>query len=75
MYKITTVVPTNEIWRFNELGDLIPVEDGTTTVITTAKEGDVAIKLVGDFCKMIVADEVKSLTITKCNDNHRQTEV
>lgn len=75
MYKITTVVPTNEIWRFNELGDLIPIEDGTTTVTTTAQEGDVAIRLVVDFCKMIVAGEVKSLTITKDDDNHTQTEL
>lgn len=75
MYKITTVVPTNEIWRFNELGDLIPVEDGTTTVITTAQEGDAAIRLIVGFCKMIADGKVKSLTITKDDDNHKQTEV
>lgn len=75
MYKIITEVPTNEIWRFNESGNLIQIEDATTTVITTAKEGDVTIRLVVDFCKMIVDDKVKSLTITKDDGNHKQTEV
>lgn len=77
MYKITTVIPNNELQVSNELGDLSPLQiEGTTTVITTAREDDAALRLIVGFCKMIAAGEkVKSLTVTKCNDNHKQTEV
>lgn len=76
MYKITTVVPNSEMQTLNEWGDLSPIEiEGTTTVITTAQEGDAAIRLIVGFCKMIAAGTVKSLTVTKCNDNHKQPEV
>lgn len=76
MYKITAVVPNNELQTLNEWGDLSPIEiEGTTTVITTAQEGDASLRLIVGFCKMIAADKVKSLTITKDDDNHKQTEV
>ena len=75
MYKITTVVPNNELQTLNEWGDLSPIEiEGTTTVITTAREDDASLRLIVGFCKMIAADKVKSLTITKDDDNHKQTE-
>lgn len=76
MYKITTVVPNREMQVPNEWGDLTPIDiEGTTTLITTVREGDDALRLIVGFCKMIAAgDKVKSLTITKCNDNHKQTE-
>lgn len=76
MYKITTVVPNNELQTPNEWGDLSPLEiEGTTTVITTAREDDDALRLIVGFCKMIAANKVKSLTITKDDDNHKQPEV
>lgn len=76
MYKITTVVPNSELQTLNEWGDLSPIEiEGTTTVITTAREDDAALRLIVGFCKMIAADKVKSLTITKDDDNHKQPEV
>lgn len=76
MYKITTVIPNKELQIPNEWGVLSPLEiEGTTTVITTAREDDDALRLIVGFCKMIAAGEkVKSLTITKCNDNHKQPE-
>lgn len=76
MYKITTVVSNSEMQTLNEWGDMSPIEiEGTTTVITTAQEGDAAIRLIVGFCKMIADGKVMSLTVTKCNDNHKQTEV
>ena len=76
MYKITTVVPNNELQIPNEWGDLSPLEiEGTTTVITTSREDDNALRLIVGFCQMIAAGKVKSLTITKDDDNHKQPEV
>lgn len=76
MYKITTVVSNSEMQTLNEWGDMSPIEiEGTTTVITTAQEGDAAIRLIVGFCKMIADGKVMSLTVTKCNDNHKQTEI
>lgn len=76
MYKITTIVSNSEMQTLNEWGDMSPIEiEGTTTVITTAQEGDAAIRLIVGFCKMIADGKVMSLTVTKCNDNHKQTEV
>lgn len=76
MYKITTVVSNSEMQTLNEWGDMSPIEiEGTTTVITTAQEGDAAIRLIVGFCKMIADGKVMSLTVTKYNDNHKQTEV
>ena len=72
MYKITTVVPNNELQTLNEWGDLSPIEiEGTTTVITTAREDDGALRLIVGFCKMIAAGKVKSLTITKDDDTDK----
>lgn len=76
MYKITTVVSNSELQTLTECGDMSPIEiEDTTTVITTAQEGNAAIRLIVDFCKMIADGKVESLTITKCNDNHKQTEL
>ena len=72
MYKITTVIPNNELQVPNEWGDLNPLQiEGTTTVITTAREDDDALKLIVGFCKMIAAGKVKSLTITKDDDTDK----
>lgn len=74
MYKITTVVPNNELQTLNEWGNLSPIDiEGTTTVITTAREDDASIRLIVGFCKMIAGGKVKSLTVTK--DDDAQTEV
>lgn len=77
MYKITTVVPNNKLRTLRESGDLSPEElEGTTTVINIVKEDDAkALKLIIGFCDLIADGTVKSLTVTKCNDNHKQTEV
>ena len=73
MYKITTVVSNSEMQTLNEWGDMSPIEiEGTTTVITTAQEGDAAIRLIVGFCKMIADGKVKSLTVTKCNDSQAE---
>lgn len=70
MYKITTVVPNNELQTLNEWGDLSPIEsEGTTTVITTAQENDASLRLIVGFCKMIADGKVKSLTITKYDND------
>lgn len=70
MYKITTIVSNSEMQTLNEWGDMSPIEiEGTTTVITTAQEGDAAIRLIVGFCKMIADGKVKSLTITKDDSN------
>jgi len=75
MYKITTVVPNNELQTPNEWGDLSPLEiEGITTVITTAREDDGALRLIVGFCKMIAAGKVKSLTITKDDSNDDTTD-
>lgn len=74
MYKITTVVSNSEVQTLTEWGDMSPIEiEGTTTVITTAQEGDAAIRLIVGFCKMIADGKVMSLTVTK--DDDAQTEV
>lgn len=76
MYKITAVVPNNELQTPDEFGDLSTLEmEGTTTVIITARENDAALRLILGFCKRIASGRAMSLTITKCNDNHKQTEV
>lgn len=75
MYKITTVVPNNELQTLNEWGDLSPIEiEGTTTVITTAREDDASLRLIVGFCKMIADGKVKSLTITKDDDHDDKTD-
>lgn len=75
MYKITTVVPNSEMQTLNEWGDMSPIEiEGTTTVITTAQEGDAAIRLIVGFCKMIADGKVMSLTITKDDNNDDKTD-
>lgn len=75
MYKITTVVPNNELQTLNEGGDLSPIEsEGTTTVITTAQENDASLRLIVGFCKMIAGGKVKSLTITKDDDHDDKTD-
>lgn len=72
MYKITTVVPNNELQTLNEWGDLSPIEiEGTTTVITTAQENDASLRLIVGFCKMIAGSKVKSLTVTKEDDTEQ----
>lgn len=46
MYKITAVVPNNELQTPDEFGDLSTLEiEGTTTVIITAREDDSALGL------------------------------
>ena len=74
MYKITTVVPTKELKRFNKSGNLVPIEgEVTTTVITTSEEGDAALRIISGFFKLIADGTVKSLTVTKEDDT--QTEL
>ena len=79
MYKITTVVPNNKLRTLRESGDLnLSSEEleGTTTVINIVKENDPkALKLIIGFFDLIADGIVESLTVTKCNDNHKQTEV
>lgn len=76
MYKITTVVPNNKLQSLRECGDQIPVDiEGTTTVINTAKEGDVnALKLIIGFCELVADGTVTSLTITKDDSNDNKTD-
>ena len=75
MYKISTVVSNSEMQTLTEWGDMSPIEiEGTTTVITTAQEGDAAIRLIVGFCKMIADGKVKSLTITKDDSNDNKTD-
>lgn len=72
MYKITTIVSNSEMQTLNEWGDMSPIEiEGTTTVITTAQEGDAAIRLIVGFCKMIADGKVMSLTVTKEDDTDK----
>lgn len=75
MYKITTVVPNNELQTLNEWGDLSPIEsEGTTTVITTAQENDASLRLIVGFCKMIAGGKVKSITVTKEDSDDDKTD-
>ena len=72
MYKITTIVSNSEMQTLNEWGDMSPIEiEGTTTVITTAQEGDAAIRLIVGFCKMIADGKVMNLTVTKEDDTDK----
>lgn len=74
MYKITAVVPNKELQTPEKFGDLSQIEiEGTATVIITAIEDDAALRLILGFCKRIASGKAKSLTITKCNDNHDDT--
>lgn len=76
MYKITTVVPNDELQTPDEFGDLSTLEmEGTTTVIITAREDDAALRLIIGFCKKIASGRAISLTIVKDDDNHTQTKV
>lgn len=76
MYKIIAVVPNKEIQTPEKFGDLSQIEiEGTATVIVTAREDDAALRLILGFCKRIASGTTKSLTITKDDNNHKQTEV
>lgn len=75
MYKITAVVPNNELQTPDEFGDLSTLEiEGTTTVIITAKEGDAALRLIIGFCKRIASGRAISLTITKDDNDDNKTD-
>lgn len=70
MYKITAVVPNDELQTPDEFGDLSTLEmEGTTTVIITAREDDAALRLIIGFCKKIASGRAKSLTVTQYNDS------
>lgn len=74
MYKITAVVPNNQLLTPDEFGDMSRIEiEGTATVIVTAREDDAALRLILGFCKRITSGTTKSLTVTK--DDDAQTEI
>lgn len=70
MYKITAIVPSKQIQTTVKFEGLSPIEiEGTTTVITTAREDDAALRFIIGFCKKIAYGQVNSLTITKDDNN------
>lgn len=70
MYKITAIVPSTQIQAPVKFEGLSPLEiEGITTVITTAREDDAAIRFIIGFCKKIASGQVNSLTITKDDDH------
>lgn len=76
MYKITTIGPGNELQIPDDLDALSAFESKrATAIIITAKEDDDAIKLIISLCEMIASGQATSLTITKDDNNHKQTEV
>lgn len=76
MYKITIVGPGSELQIPDDLDALSAFESKrATAMIITAHEDDDAIKLIISLCEMIASGQATSLTITKDDNNHKQTEV
>lgn len=76
MYKITILCPDHELLS-PDAQDVLRAFDSksATAMIINAKEDDDALKLIIGFCKMIAGGELQSLTVTKEDDSHKQTEV